>query len=425
MSDRLDRLDGARVLIYSHDTFGLGHLRRCRSIAHALVERYKELTVLILSGSPIIGSFDFRARVDFVRIPGVIKLHNGDYTSLGLHIDLEQTLAIRASIIQHTAEVFNPDLFLVDKEPLGLRGEVADTLKMLSQRGTVNVLGVRDILDEPTAVAEEWERKNVIPTVATDYDQIWVYGLEEIADPLEGVRISPEIRQKMRYTGYLRREAPDLPVPKTNAPIEGPYLLVTSGGGGDGETLVDWVLRAYEKDSAAIGVPVLIILGPFMSAQLRTEFRARIDQLDSVQAITFDSHVELLMENCTGVVAMGGYNTFCEILSFDKPAIIVPRSVPRKEQLIRATKADDIGLVRCLESNLAGDTSVMVDALKALPTQHKPSTVKIDRLLDGADVIADLARLAIEERAQASTRASTQIDSLDGNKGSTIRSRSA
>jgi len=109
--ERRPRLDGARVLIYSHDTFGLGHLRRCRTIAHALVERYKDLSVLILSGSPIIGQFDFRARVDFVRIPGVIKLHNGDYTSLGLHIDLEQTLAIRASIIQHTADVFDPDLF--------------------------------------------------------------------------------------------------------------------------------------------------------------------------------------------------------------------------------------------------------------------------------------------------------------------------
>ena len=114
----------SRVLIYSHDTFGLGHLRRCRTIAHALVERHKDLSVLILSGSPIIGSFDFRSRVDFVRIPGVIKLRNGEYTSLNLHIDIDEMLAMRASIIRHTAEIFDPDLFIVDKEPLGLRGEV-------------------------------------------------------------------------------------------------------------------------------------------------------------------------------------------------------------------------------------------------------------------------------------------------------------
>src|SRR5712672_796470 len=100
-----------RVLIYSHDTFGLGHLRRCRAIAHSLVEHDKDLSVLILSGSPIIGSFDFRARVDFVRVPGVIKLRDGEYTSLNLHLHIEETLRLRASIITHTAEIFKPDLF--------------------------------------------------------------------------------------------------------------------------------------------------------------------------------------------------------------------------------------------------------------------------------------------------------------------------
>jgi predicted glycosyltransferase len=127
----VDRLHNARILIYSHDSFGLGHLRRCRAIAHAIVDRYKGVSVLILSGSPIIGSFDFLPRVDFVRIPGVVKLTNGEYQSLGLHIDLQQTMAIRAAIIEQTAASFRPDLFLVDKEPLGLEGEATRTLRML------------------------------------------------------------------------------------------------------------------------------------------------------------------------------------------------------------------------------------------------------------------------------------------------------
>ena len=158
-----ERLDQSRILIYSHDSFGLGHLRRCRSIAHSLVAHYKGLSVLILSGSPIIGSFDFKARVDFVRIPGVIKLRDGEYTSLGLHIDLEQTLQMRESIIYHTAATFKPDIFLVDKEPTGLQGEVTTTLEMLKQQGCINVLGLRDIMDEPIQLKAEWERKQVPP----------------------------------------------------------------------------------------------------------------------------------------------------------------------------------------------------------------------------------------------------------------------
>jgi len=151
----VERLDNARILIYSHDSFGLGHLRRCRAIAHAIVDRYKGVSVLILSGSPIIGSFDFRARVDFVRIPGVIKLHDGEYQSLGLHIDVEQTMEMRASIIRQTALSFRPDLFLVDKEPLGLKGEVLATLEMLKAMGTTLVLGLRDIMDEPSLLFKE------------------------------------------------------------------------------------------------------------------------------------------------------------------------------------------------------------------------------------------------------------------------------
>ena len=239
-----DRMDGVRVLIYSHDTFGLGHLRRCRTIAHALVEKYKGLSVLILSGSPIIGSFDFRARVDFVRIPGVIKLYNGEYTSLGLHLDLSQTMAIRASIIRHTAEIFAPDLFIVDKEPLGLRGELQETLSIMKSRGTTLVLGLRDIMDEPTLLRREWKSRNLLPVLEGLYDEIWVYGHHEFWDPLAEMDIPASVREKMTYTGYLRRTVPKATKLPPAINLDQPYLLVTAGGGGDGDQMMDWVLRA-------------------------------------------------------------------------------------------------------------------------------------------------------------------------------------
>src|ERR1700712_5505273 len=142
-----DRLQHARILMYSHDTFGLGHLRRCRAIAHALVERFKGLHVLIVSGSSIAGAFEFRTRVDFLKVPSIIKLYNGEYTPLSRHTDLQDTLDLRRSIIQSTAESFEPDLFIVDKEPLGLRGELEPTLTYLKTRGTMLVLGLRDVMD--------------------------------------------------------------------------------------------------------------------------------------------------------------------------------------------------------------------------------------------------------------------------------------
>jgi predicted glycosyltransferase len=391
----------SRVLIYSHDTFGLGHLRRCRTIAHALVERHKDLSVLILSGSPIIGSFDFRSRVDFVRIPGVIKLRDGEYTSLNLHIDIDEMLAMRASIIRHTADIFDPDLFIVDKEPLGLRGEVLETLQLLKSRGTPLVLGLRDVMDEPSALAPEWERKKVLPALDKLYDELWVYGLPQICDPLEGVKVPLSVRRKMVYTGYLERSAPvNAGVPEMP---EDPFILVTPGGGGDGEDMVDWVLRAYESDP---NLPhrALIVLGPFMNRDLQSEFLTRAAALPRVEALTFESQLESLMSKAAGVVAMGGYNTFCEILSFDKKALIVPRVVPRLEQFIRASRAHELGLVSMLPDDGVRDTNAMATALRQLPQQQAPSDVVIPGLLDGLENVNRLAERHLSEPRRPARR---------------------
>ncbi|MCP4769500.1 MAG: hypothetical protein GY875_24995 [Gammaproteobacteria bacterium] len=400
-----ERLEQSRILIYSHDSFGLGHLRRCRSIAHSLVARYKGVSVLILSGSPIIGSFDFKARVDFVRIPGVIKLKDGEYTSLGLHIDLEQTLAMRESIIYHTAVSFKPDIFLVDKEPTGLQGEVSSTLEMLQQAGCVNVLGLRDVMDEREQLKKEWERKKVLPVLENLYHDIWVYGLREMGSPVEGIGLSQSTLAKITYTGYLDREVPNernwvAPVNPSN-----PFILVTAGGGGDGVEMVDWVIRAYETETS-LSCRAVIVTGPFMQASEQQEFHERCEALENVEIITFDSHIELLMEKSIAIVAMGGYNTFCEILTLDKPALIVPRSQPRQEQLIRAERAVKLGLVSMIDP--AGERAAheMAAALRTLPHQPRPSLAKIPGLLSGHENIAEMVREYLEPSDQASDQAS-------------------
>ncbi len=386
------RHEHKRVLIYSHDSFGLGHLRRCRAIAHSLVEANSALSVLILSGSPIIGSYDFRSRVDFVRVPGVIKLRNGEYVSLNEHIDIEETLSMRSSIIRHTADIFDPDLFLVDKEPLGLRGEVGDTLSLLRRRGVPLVLGLRDVLDDPDALEAEWERKGAASALLQYYDEIWVYGLKAICDPLAGIDLPPSVRRRVTYTGYLRRKAPaPVPAPEIPAIGEEEFLLVTPGGGGDGDALVDLVLRAYEYDPR-LPLPALLVFGPFMLPERRAAFAARAARLERIRAITFDARIETLMVRAAGVVAMGGYNTFCEMLSFDKKALFVPRTVPRREQWIRARRAAELGLATMLLEEEGADPRRMAAALRGLVDQPPPSAVVMAGLLDGTQRVDRLVR---------------------------------
>lgn len=391
------RLEHARILMYSHDTFGLGHLRRCRTIAHSLVENYRGLSVLIISGSTIAGAFDYRVRVDFVKIPSIIKLHNGEYTSIDRHTDLHETLEMRQAIIRHTAESFQPDLFIVDKEPLGLRGELEETLSYLKTHGTTLVLGLREVMDAPHLLKAEWAKRDVLRKIGMFYDSIWVYGPEDFYDPLTDFDVAPSVRSRMHYVGFLQRHVTQVDVPVRE--VEGDYILATTGGGGDGADLIHNIFDAYHHDQT-LTHKMLIVLGPFMPARKRRKLVKKGSAIPHVQIIEFDNRMENLIAGARAVVSMGGYNTFCEILSFDKPALIVPRVTPREEQLIRARRAAELGVIDMLRPEEAEDPARLAQALKLLPDRAPPSQVTSKLKLDGLEKITDLVGEWLEPGSQ-------------------------
>lgn len=381
-----DRLGDARVLMYSHDTFGLGHLRRCRAIAHSLVGAYHGLNVLIISGATIAGAFEYRSRVDFVKIPSVIKLRNGEYTSLDSHIDLNRTLDMRRATIRQTAQAFAPDIFIVDKEPMGLRGEVESTLAYLKTRGTMLVLGLRDVMDAPHLLQAEWESRDILNKIDRFYDKIWVYGSKDFYDPLTGLDVPASVRARMDFVGFLQRRA-SADVEPDRRP-KGDYVLVTTGGGGDGAEMVEAILNAY---LSAPDLPAaLVALGPYMPTKARRKMMRKAAKIPQLQLIDFEARFEDLMNGASAIVAMGGYNTFCEILSFDKPALLIPRTEPREEQLIRARRASELGLVDMLTPTQAADPACLTAALRALPNRPVPSQNADPLKLEGLPRIAEV-----------------------------------
>ena len=98
---------------------------------------------------------------------------------------------------------------------------------------------------------------------------------------------------------------------------------------------------------------------------------------------------------------MCGYNTFCEILSFDKPAVIVPRSRPRQEQLVRAQQAERLGLVRMLDPDGPREPAVMAEAIRNLPSQPRPSSALLPGMLEGLERVVELARPHLRGEAEA------------------------
>ncbi|MEO0938278.1 MAG: glycosyltransferase [Pseudomonadota bacterium] len=390
-------MTGKKVVLYSHDTFGLGHLRRSKALAAALTESGVAASAIILTGSPVAGRFAFPERVDHVRLPGVTKLPDGSYVSRTKGMSIDETTRLRAGLIRAAVQEYGPDMLIVDKEPTGFRGELLPTLEHLSAEGRTDVvLGLRDVLDEPEVLRAEWDRKGALAATEAFYDEIWVYGPRSVYDPAQGLALSEAARGRMHWTGYLRRAAAEPP----EAP-EAPYILITPGGGGDGEAMVDLVLSAYERDPD-LGPQAKLVYGPFLSGETRAEFEARVEALKGrVTAVGFDSKMEALFAGAEGVVCMGGYNTFCEVLSFDQRAVIVPRTKPRLEQWIRASRAEALGLVRMLDEARDGLTpEAMIAAIRALPAQRRPSDAGANGLLDGLDVVIARARALMAQRGR-------------------------
>ncbi len=336
------------ILMYSHDTYGLGHIRRTMSIAGHL--RAADVNVLILTGSPIAGRFSFPENVDFVRIPGMIKKTNDEYQSLSIRIDPEHALNIRKSIILATAQTFQPDLFIVDKEPLGLKKEVLPTLEWLKEHcpTTRTVLGLRDIMDDRETVCRDWKHKDVYRHLEELYSEIWVYGKQEIYDAAHEYKIPEQVRQKTCFTGYLqRRVVPQKRAAKTRKRFcvkpDQKMVVLTTGGGGDGFKMLDSYLAMFEQERLE-NVCTVLITGPFLPIEQRRELSKRARPF-GIKVRPFYPRMEELFAAADLVVSMGGYNTVCEILSQGTVSLIIPRDRPRQEQLIRAKAFKSRGII--------------------------------------------------------------------------------
>lgn len=356
--------------MYSHDTFGLGHIRRTLAIARSL--RKVPATVLILTGSPLVGRFKIPRRVDFVRIPGMIKVTNEEYLPLSMKLEATEVLEIRKNIILSAAQAFRPDFFIVDKAPLGLKREVVDTLHWIRDAlpFCTTILGLRDIMDEAQATIEDWQSKGIYEAMEALYDEIWVYGDRSLYDAVREYRIPELTARKVIFTGYIPRHVPSaLEVKQMRRELglneNHQMVLMTTGGGGDGYPVVNTFLRAFEEHEPPQTMKAVMVTGPFLCPTHFKEVARRCESL-GFKLFRFHRFMESLIGAADVVVSMGGYNTVCEIISQKKPFLIIPRTVPRQEQLIRAEVLCRRGFCEYLHPEHLSPTAVYQKVIQLL-----------------------------------------------------------
>ena len=384
-----------KLMVYSHDTFGLGNIRRMLSICHHLLETIPDLSILLVTGSPMIHSFRLPARLDYIKLPCLSRTEYEGYAVKSLGTSIEETMQLRADLLLSAVTNFKPDLLLVDKKPYGVKRELEGVLRYVRfhQPATKQALILRDILDAPEATIQTWEKQNYYEAIDSFYDVVLALGSPKIFDLGNEYEFSPAMQEKLKYCGYIKRE----PGTKTRHEIrkqlalrdDEKLVLVTPGGGEDGYEILQNYLAGLALLPENSNVHSVIISGPEMAAPQRRRL-AEFCLQASVTMLEFTDDLMSYMDAADVVVSMAGYNTICEILTLQKRAIVIPRNRPTQEQTIRAERMSKLGLFKTIHPDDLTPKRLMQELINELNSEKSAPKFALEALPKIADWVTAL-----------------------------------
>ena len=296
------------------------------------------------------GALPMPEGVDCVTLPALRKEADGCCKPRYLDVSNQELIELRSKVISRAIKAFEPDVLIVDHLPLGAAGELARTLERARRHGTTRcVLGLRDVLQDPESVRNSWSEQANLEALQDFYDAIWIYGDPAVYDAVREYGLFDRVATKVHFTGYLDQR-PRLEFARAQAAQalanlpRGRLVVCVVGGGQDGAALA-WAFAQADLPPDTTGV---VVTGPFMPEEIRQRLRCFAETRPNLKLHEFVPEPAALINRADRVIAMGGYNTMCEVLSFEKHALIVPRVSPKPEQLIRAERMRDLGLIDML-----------------------------------------------------------------------------
>ncbi len=333
-----------RLMVYSHDTFGLGNIRRMLAICTHMHASIPDLSILIVSGSPMLQSFRVVQGIDYIKLPCLKRTELGELGVRFLDLDVTEIVRLRRELILSTVASYRPDVVLVDKKPDGLAGELEPSLRHIkcSLPQTRIHLVLRDILDSSSVTVDAWTRRGYYNILRWFYDRVLVLGDQSIFDVCEEYQFPQDLREKVHHCGYVQRQLPGRSRSEIRQELgvepEQRLVFVTAGGGEDGYQLFSASLAATSSLAQRLPLKTLLVTGPELGTEQTQAICRAAQTQDGLQVIEFTDDLMSYMNAADIVISMAGYNTICELLTLGKRSILVPRVRPIEEQRIRAER---------------------------------------------------------------------------------------
>src|SRR6266498_159441 len=303
-----------RVAIYSPGMVVFGHIRRNSSIAQALRCSPLEPAIVMTAEARQAGVLPMPEGVDTVTLPSLRKESEGWIKPRFLDVSNRDVIALRAEVIATAVKAFEPD-----------------------------------VLQDAKTVQSTWFEQANVDAIRDYYDAVWIYTDPAVYDPVREYGLLDPVAAKVQYTGYLdQRPRLEFAGPQAAQVVaglpQGKLVVCVVGGGQDGVNLAEAFVRTdFPPDTTGV-----IVTGLYMPGEFRQRLRRSAEARPCLRVLEFLSEPAPLIQRADRVIAMGGYNTMCEVLSFEKRALIVPRVRPKPEQWIRAKRMQELGLVGML-----------------------------------------------------------------------------
>ena len=341
-----DQISEPRILIFTHDGRGLGHLRRLSRLGKEL---QKNASVLFVTGHRE-ASWLVPPECEFVRLPNLDSLDPKRSRQWGRKPFLRNGLAIgyslRRELIKSSLEQFKPNAIIIDYLPLGLHEEMREFL--MNMPGCRKYFISRGILGSPEQTKRDIFTPTAVEALRDLYDMILVMADPAIVNTAEEYATGLGLEDKITYVGYAAETVNDpmknLARAARKTDVTKPWVLCSAGGGKDGE---DLTMRCWEISQIFPECYFDIIVGPRSRLMLNAN---TVNTGGRVRLLSSEERdLPLLHASADVVIQRGGYNSLMEAFMGDATIIVAPIATDY-EQVNHAKRLSSYRDIRVVEN---------------------------------------------------------------------------
>ena len=390
-----------RILVYSHNSIGLGHTFRILAIITGIKKWRPDIDFLVVSGTSV-PHILLRQGIEVIKLPSVKKLMTGEGNSLApryLHeTDLKDVLEYRKKAVADVFDFFKPDVLMVEHYLAGLSGEIIPLLdrkknciRTPDEFMLVNLS--RGIMAGATGVQDGGYRLPMADSLSL-YDFIYVFDDRATVDVnREFLGNDPLIESKIQYMGRITgKHFDELPDPKEVFKrfrlSEEPIILMNLSRHGNIDALSRSLMSAMHRTGLSKKFQIIMVIDPYLEFSV-FEGLQKDPLFENVRFLPFFYPLVDLIHASKLVICRAGYNIINEILLTDARALIIPEHHTSGEQERRASLIPQDNVIVATEDDILVSPPDRI-LLNLLSREKVSLHFSFDKYQIGKDIITDL-----------------------------------